>query len=290
MTPGPSPLTSPVSGPLSLVVPAGPADADVLSQVIAEAFHALAPSQWLIPDQAARRQILPAYFRIFVDHALAEGVVHTIPSRDAVALWIPAGPAGPAPPAAYPERLAAATGRWAHRFRAFDAALDARHPVGIPHHHLAMLAVRPDKQGQGTGTALLRAHQQTLDRQNMAAYLEASDLRTRQLYLHQGYVLRPNRPIRLPDGGPLMYPMLRKPHHLAAPPTAAASDAPPGPLRQQMHPSAAMPGHPATAGGSQPGEPMVQDRAPHSGIHPCQRHPGGPGHPPLVRRQPAGSC
>lgn len=208
-TPADGPVTSPVSSPLSLVVPACPADAGVLSDVIAEAFHPLAPSQWLIPDEAARRQVFPGYFRLFVEHALATGVVHTTPDRAAAALWLPAGPGGPVPPDAYAERLAAATGAWAHRFRAFDAALDARHLAGVPHVHLALLAVRPDRQGQGTGTALLRAHHRTLDHHaRLPAYLEASDLRTRQLYLREGYADH-GRPVRLP-GGPAMYPMVRR--------------------------------------------------------------------------------
>ena len=46
------------------VIPAEPTDAATLSQVIAEAFHDLAPARWLISDPAARRQIFPRYFRI----------------------------------------------------------------------------------------------------------------------------------------------------------------------------------------------------------------------------------
>ena len=42
-----------------------------------------------------------------------------------------------------------------------------------------------------------------------AAYLEASDERTRDLYLRHGYTDR-REPIELPDG-PSMYPMVRIP-------------------------------------------------------------------------------
>ena len=30
--------------------------------------------QWLVPDEAARRQIFPAYFRMYVEHAMADGL------------------------------------------------------------------------------------------------------------------------------------------------------------------------------------------------------------------------
>ncbi len=216
MTPGSSPASgtpasldsSGAADPDTAVILAEAADLDILSDVIAEAFHPLAPAKWLIPDDAARRSIFPGYFQIFVEHALSEGVVHTTPGRTGVALWFPVSPGGPAPPAGYGERLAAVTGRWVHRFRAFDAVIDQRHPAGFPHDHLAMLAIRPSQQGQGIGSALLCAHHGTLDRQNLAAYLEASDLRTRQLYLRHGYTDH-GAQVRLP-GGPLMYPMLRR--------------------------------------------------------------------------------
>lgn len=205
-----TPDTAPASGLPVTVIPAGAADLDALSHVIAEAFHPLAPSQWLIPDPAARHAIFPAYFRLILEHALASGLIHTTPGRTAAALWVHVGADGPAEPADYAARLSAATGHWAYRFRAFDAALDSHHPVGVPHHHLAILAVHPDAQGQGTGTALLRAYHHILDEDaRLSAYLEASDLRTRQFYLHNGYSDH-GPPIRLP-GGPAMYPMVREP-------------------------------------------------------------------------------
>jgi len=189
------------------VIRAAPADLDALSQLIADAFCDLAPSRWLIADRATRRKIFPGYFRISVEHALESGVAYTTTDRAAAALWIPADQDAPAPPARYGQRLAAATGPWASRFQAFDVALEARHPAGFPHHHLALLAVRPSRQGQGIGTALLRFHHQILDRASLPGYLEASGLRTRALYLRHGYADH-GAPVYLPDG-PLMYPMLR---------------------------------------------------------------------------------
>jgi GNAT superfamily N-acetyltransferase len=207
------------------VVPAGAADLDRLCHLIADAFHPLAPSRWLITDPAARRQLFPGYFRLYVEHALADGVVYTTPDRAAAALWLPAGPDAPDQPADYAERLAAATSPWTDRFVAFDAALEARHPAGIPHRYLAILAVRPGRQSQGTGTALLGSYHLALDRDGTPAYLEASDLRTRRLYLHHGYTDH-GPPIDLP-GGPLMYPMWRPPSPRPRPSAGNADPIPP---------------------------------------------------------------
>jgi GNAT superfamily N-acetyltransferase len=204
-----TPPRSPARHAGQAVVRAGQADIPVLSQVIADAFSDLAPSQWLIENPAARRQIFPGYFGLLIEHAMASGLVCTTPGRDSAALWIPAGADGPQPPGDYAGRLAAVTRPWTSRFLAFDAALEKNHPAGIPHHYLAILAVRPDRQRQGTGTALLRAHHATLDRDGVPAYLEASDPGTRTLYLACGYADH-GPPVQLP-GGPLMYPMARKP-------------------------------------------------------------------------------
>ena len=222
MTPRP-----PEAGPA--VVFADASSAGVLSQVIADAFFDLAVSRWLIPHPPARRRIFPGYFRLYLEHALADGLVCTTSARDAVALWLPAGKETEPPPGDYDERLAAVTGQWIDRFRLFDQTLEGRHPTGYAHHHLAILAVRPDRQGHGTGSALLRAHHAGLDRNSIPAYLEASDLRTRRLYLAHGYA-DTGGPLFLPEA--VMYPMLRPPQ----------AGQPPGPAISSGHTASTGPG------------------------------------------------
>src|SRR5262249_37856317 len=95
------------------IIQAGPSDVDALSQVIADAFHDLPPAHWLIADPHARRKVFPAYFRIFVDHAMTAGLVHTTPDRAAMALWLPVSKDGPHPPGDdYDDRLTEITGPW----------------------------------------------------------------------------------------------------------------------------------------------------------------------------------
>ena len=191
------------------IIEAGPADLDVLSVVIAAAFHDLPPSRWLVEDETARFAIFPEYFLIYLEHGLSAGVVQATADRSAAAVWLPVGPGGPVPPDDYQRSLAAATTPWTARFAAFDAALERRHPAGRPHHHLALLGVRPDRQGRGTGSALLRAGHRALDAAGVPGYLEASSERSRRLYREHGYAdLGP--PIVLP-GGPSLFPMWREP-------------------------------------------------------------------------------
>ena len=192
------------------VVRAGAADLDRLADVVAEAFADLPPSRWLIDDPQARRAAFPAYFRLYLEHALAHGVVDTTPDRNAAALWLPVtGKAGPEPPG-YQARLRSATWPWTARFQALDAAMDEHHPDRVPHRHLAILAVLPAGQGHGTGTVLLARRHAELDVRGEAAYLEASSERSRDLYLRHGYHVM-GAPFHLPDGGPPMWPMWRDP-------------------------------------------------------------------------------
>jgi GNAT superfamily N-acetyltransferase len=205
---------APAAGPA--VIRAQPESTAVLSQVIADAFHDLDVSRWLLPVPAIRRRVFPAYFQLAVEHAMTRGVVYTTPGLTAVALWLPVAGELPPPPDGYAGRLTALTAPWTGQFRLLDTALEHHHPTGQPHHYLAILAVRPDQQRRGTGTALLAAHHAVLDACAMPAYLEASDAGTRDLYLRHGYQLRPGAPIRLPDG-PCMWPMWREPQPPAGP-------------------------------------------------------------------------
>ncbi|MGP4098138.1 GNAT family N-acetyltransferase [Nonomuraea sp. KM90] len=177
------------------------ADAGRAAELVATAFAGLRPMAYLVPDRRSRHRIMTADFRIFVDHALEHGEVHLIDDA-AVAVWFPH--TSPLPgPLDYDRRLAEATGEWVERFRVLDDLFEKNHPSS-PHHYLAFLAVHPDRQNQGLGTALLRYHHARLG--GLPAYLEASDPRNRDLYARHGYEAR--EPFALPDGA-LFWPMWR---------------------------------------------------------------------------------
>ena len=191
-------------------------DLDAIGALIADAFDPLPPSRWLIADPAARHAIMPGVFRLYAEDAWAEGTIYVTADWAAVALWLPVGGDGPTAPPGYATRLAAATPGWTDRFAAFGDLLAARHPVGAGHHHLAILAIRPGRQGQGLGSALLRAHHKALDTFGLPAYLESSSPRACDLYRRHGYT-GIGMPIQFPDGGPQMWPMWRDPATAARP-------------------------------------------------------------------------
>jgi GNAT superfamily N-acetyltransferase len=190
---------------------AEPTDAKALAQVIADAFHDLPLCQWLVPDQDERRRVLPPHFQIYVEHAIEHGTVHTTENLDAVAVWFSDAPEGVPDIPDYDARLAAACDPHTERFELLDQAMHHAHPTGTPHEHLALLAVNPDRHGAGLGTALLAAHHAHLDAHGIPAYLEASSLRSRSLYLRNGYVDL-GETFAVPSGpDPTMWPMWRDP-------------------------------------------------------------------------------
>jgi GNAT superfamily N-acetyltransferase len=198
---------TPAPGAQNAVVRAEAADLDTVSRIIAEAFHGLAVSEWLIPDPHARRQIFPAYFRIVAGQALAAGGAYTTAGRSAAALWIPRIPGQPEPE--HDSKIEEVTGPWAGRFALLDVAMTARLP-GFGCDHLAMLAVLPGHQRRGTGAALLAARHAQLDLPPQSpAYLQASSPESREFYLARGY--SDHGPVIELPGGLSMYPMVRLP-------------------------------------------------------------------------------
>jgi GNAT superfamily N-acetyltransferase len=128
-------------------------------------------------------------------------------------VWYSNAPEGVPDIPDYDQRLAAICGPYTKRFQLLDEAMHHAHPVGRQHEFLALLAVSPDAQGGGLGAALLKVRHDVLDEAGIPAYLEASSLRSRQLYLRNGYVDL-GQPFAVPDGpDPAMWPLWRDPAH-----------------------------------------------------------------------------
>jgi GNAT superfamily N-acetyltransferase len=181
-----------------------PVDTTEITELVAAAMRDGPVARWLHPDSQIRLRQAPGYFEIFVEHAVRYGEVYATADEatgrlTGVALWFPLTAAIP-PPIDYERRLKEVAGDAFDRACRLDAAIEERHPLE-PHHYLAFLAVHPDDQGHGIGSALLDRHHVRLDRAGIPAYLEANDIRNRDLYLRHGYRVR--SVIELPDGPPL---------------------------------------------------------------------------------------
>jgi GNAT superfamily N-acetyltransferase len=86
--------------------------------------------------------------------------------------------------------------------------MERRHPVR-PHWYLAAIGTDPPAQGRGMGSALLRSRLSRCDDRRIPAYLESSKERNVPYYERFGFTVTGE--IRMPRGGPLVWPMWRDP-------------------------------------------------------------------------------
>lgn len=209
MTPASQP--APISPPHTSVRIATSTDIKAVAHLVADAFDRLPLTNWLVPDPGERARVLPANFEILVEHAIAHGVVHVNDDRTAAAVWLTGAPDGVPEIGDYDRRMASICGPYIDRFTQLDEAMHRGHPTGPTHAHLVFLAVAPHLHGRGLGTALLDHHHEHLDQHGVPAYLEASSLASRALYLRHGY--QPHgEPFTVADGpNPAMWPMWRHP-------------------------------------------------------------------------------
>lgn len=73
------------------------------------------------------------------------------------------------------------------RILALQAAIDAHHPTARRYAYLWFLGVRPEAQGLGVGSRLLRVATRRLDADNLPAYLETQTERNVALYRRHGF-------------------------------------------------------------------------------------------------------
>jgi hypothetical protein len=189
--------------PLQPVRRAELTDADTVAAIIAQTFHDLLASHYLIPDPDLRAKLYPTFFKlVYVTPALqGGGAVYVTDALDAAAVWLHIDHAGSDPDpdaeATLDRELRETLGDdlYQRMIVEFGGALDAAHPHDRDHDFLGVLG----SMRKGGGRALLAAHHQLLDGQGRPAYLEAADRSLVPYYNGHGY-LETGDAIKLPNG------------------------------------------------------------------------------------------
>ncbi|MGV9450460.1 GNAT family N-acetyltransferase [Streptomyces sp. NPDC003635] len=186
------------------------ADRELVVRLLDEAFQDDPVSGWVFPGAEYRRATHHRLMAAFTDIVLADGRIDVTADGSACALWLPT----PAGDGDHDADDGAAQVREAVDPENERVELIARltaeiHPADRAHEYLWMIGVRPDRQGEGLGTALMGAVLDRCDSDGVPAYLEASSDRSRRLYERLGFALLGGA-LDLPDG-PQMYPMWREP-------------------------------------------------------------------------------
>lgn len=199
--------------PLEGVRPLLRSEADRALDMAARAFSDDPLFRHIYPDATTRRRRFAlenaAYLKWIY---FPVGTAETVGEVDGVALWLPAeafDQLGWREAACLPT-IARAVGlrRLPLVWRAYKA-FDPFYPDGEPFHYLGLLAVAPEAQGQGYGSALLRAGLARADEEGVGTYLETSTDSNLAFYRAHGFEVTDEIP--LPDSGPTHYGMWRDP-------------------------------------------------------------------------------
>ncbi|MFE5866888.1 GNAT family N-acetyltransferase [Streptomyces virginiae] len=194
---------------------ARPAESGAVAALLARAFADDPVMAWMIPA-ADRERGIARYFRLAQRQQRPRaGAVRVAATADGrllgAALWSGPGawkPSAAAELAALPRYAGVFGLRGLQRAGEVQNAMHEVHPL-TPHWYLPSVGTDQGLQGMGVGSALLGQQLADCDRLGQPAYLESSNVTNIPFYEKLGF--RITGEIRLPEGGPTLWPMWRDP-------------------------------------------------------------------------------
>jgi ribosomal protein S18 acetylase RimI-like enzyme len=188
-------------------------DIPALACTLAAAFAEYAWTRWTVPADDHLTRLEELFTLDLTEIGLIHDEVWTTDDCSAVAVWIP------------PTELQTATVDWARhsaasnpllgdRLAVADAAdeIIARHRPPEPSWYLATTGVHPDHQRKGLGTAVMRPVLDRCDAEGMSCLTETSSPENVAFYGKLGFEVVSE--VAMPDGGPTVWVIWRKPQAL----------------------------------------------------------------------------
>lgn len=196
------------------VRPPNKTDVKRLSAVLARAFHNDPVMSWILADDTRRAKGLPRLFVAITRHHFLAGGGAEVAVRDGqiggAALWDGPGrwKQTPGEELRMLPTMVLAFGRDMRRGQQVVELMKQHHPEE-PHWYLAVIGSDPTVRGGGFGHALMQSRLDRVDAEHAPAYLESSNPDNVPYYLRFGFEVTGE--IVLPDGGPVMTAMWRRP-------------------------------------------------------------------------------
>ncbi len=196
------------------VAPSQRRDVRQVSTVLAKAFYDDPVMTWMLPDDTTRLNALTrAFAGLTRHHFLSRGgseVGRRGGTVGAATLW---DPPGQRKASRLEELVMMPMMLWAFRSRVpatrqVMELMEKHHPED-PHWYLMVIGSDPSVRGEGFGQALMRSRLDRCDAEGAPAYLENSNPRNESYYMRFGFEVTGE--IKLPNGGPPMWPMWRDP-------------------------------------------------------------------------------
>ena len=194
-----------------LIRKALPEDVPYLADVSARAFENDPLTDWLRESAndplAMERQMFKAEYRISKRYDL----IFTDANRQGVAVWKPPGARTTLSDRIQQVWMMLGTMKISRRTLAkirFLMDVEKAHPKA-PHYYLSLLAVAPEMQGKGLGSALMQPILELCDREGIPAYLETETESNVRYYCNKGFQVQQEVPTR--DGLSKVWTMWRDP-------------------------------------------------------------------------------
>lgn len=193
------------------VRPAGRKDRAAITRMLGAAFQDEPTMCFIFPDAEDRRRRMPRVFAILYDGAAANGECYVTPGGEAATLWRAPGAAQ----IGFIEKLRQgwpwlrAAGFSLPRAVTVDDAINAHQP-DVPHWYLHIAGCAPARQGQGFGSAAVRAGLARADADGVPASLETATIENVRFYEGLGFAVTHTWEV---PRGPKMWSMLRPVAH-----------------------------------------------------------------------------
>ena len=191
------------------IIKAKPGQASLLGDILGDAFVEDPAMNWVIPHTG----LYPAFFRLLAEKLyLDEDLVFLDAQSRGAAMWLPPGVDHAVPNNATQLWLVlrlllhSGLGILKHLQQAQEV-MARRHPRE-PHYYLHAIGARQSCQGQGIGSALLKAGTRVCDEAGMPAYLESSSTKNIPLYERHGFQVQAEEAVG--RGGPPLFFMWRE--------------------------------------------------------------------------------
>jgi GNAT superfamily N-acetyltransferase len=198
-------------GTTPAVRPATAEDIDGMADALSLSFHDDPVMQWLFGDEPPRpvRYTRP-FFTIEGHRHLRHRTVYTADGHPGAAYWDPPGHWRSSPLGILRLAPVIARGMGRRTVKALQGLgrIEAFHAEHPDHYYLAVLGTRPDRQGEGIGSALMAPVLATCDAEGIGAYLESSKEANIPFYRRQGFEVAGE--VSFPSG-PTIWPMWRDP-------------------------------------------------------------------------------
>jgi GNAT superfamily N-acetyltransferase len=193
-----------VTGNSNRAIVAGPADIELLVNVMVLAFAADPVARWMYRDPQRYLRYFGPFVRAFGGKAFSNGMAWRIEGNLGAAFWL--APSAEVDGDAVARILdeSVPPGVLAD-VNAMFGEMAAYHPT-TPHWYLPLIGVEPDLHNKGLGSALMKEGLKRCDEEHLPAYLEYTNPKSEAFYRALGFEAK--GVIRVGDSPP-MVPMLR---------------------------------------------------------------------------------